>query len=162
MGELSKLKVAVAQPELVDGEPSHNRATRERMMAQAIDAGADLLVMPGSLADEGAVHLVALNDSRIDVAGDVVALEAAGERYRISVGGPRPGCDFHVCADLSPWTCMSTPRFDKGGIVLRPTGMAEFDGVKLNVQSDGEFIPKDVLVKVERVEGARIVVRRTA
>ena len=46
--------------------------------------------------------------------------------------------------------------------VLRPTGMAEFDGVKLNVQSDGEFIPKDVHVKVERVEGARIVVRRTA
>ena len=127
MGELSKLKVAVAQPELVDGEPSHNRATRERMMAQAIDAGADLLVMPGSLADEGAVHLVALNDSRIDVAGDVVALEAAGERYRISVGGPRPGCDFHVRADLSPWTCTSTPRFDKGGIVLRPTGMRNRD-----------------------------------
>jgi len=45
---------------------------------------------------------------------------------------------------------------------LRPTGMAEFDGVKLNVQSDGEYIPKNVQVKVERVEGARIVVRRMA
>ena len=43
---------------------------------------------------------------------------------------------------------------------LRPTGMAEFDGVKLNVQADGEYIPKDVPVRVERVEGARVVVRR--
>jgi len=46
--------------------------------------------------------------------------------------------------------------------VLRPTGMAEFDGVKLNVQADGEYIPKDVRVRVERVEGARVVVRKMA
>ena len=44
--------------------------------------------------------------------------------------------------------------------VLRPTGMAEFDGVKLNVQADGEYIAKDVRVRVERVEGARVVVRK--
>lgn len=44
--------------------------------------------------------------------------------------------------------------------VLRPTGMAEFDGVKLNVQADGEYIAKNVAIKVERVEGARIVVRK--
>ena len=44
--------------------------------------------------------------------------------------------------------------------VLRPTGMAEFDGVKLNVQADGEYIPKGVEVQVQRVEGPRIVVRR--
>lgn len=44
--------------------------------------------------------------------------------------------------------------------VLRPTGMAEFDGVKLNVVSDGEYIPKGTHVRVDRVEGARVVVRR--
>lgn len=44
--------------------------------------------------------------------------------------------------------------------VLRPTGMAEFEGVKLNVQADGEYIPKDIRVRVERVEGTRVVVRR--
>ena len=44
--------------------------------------------------------------------------------------------------------------------VLRPTGMAEFDGVKLNVVADGEYIPKDVRVRVDHVEGARVVVRR--
>lgn len=43
---------------------------------------------------------------------------------------------------------------------LRPTGMAEFDGVKLNVVADGEFIPKDTPVRVDHVEGSRIVVRR--
>lgn len=46
--------------------------------------------------------------------------------------------------------------------VLRPTGMAEFDGVKLNVVSDGEYIPKGTRVRVSRVEGARVVVRRVA
>ena len=44
--------------------------------------------------------------------------------------------------------------------VLRPAGMAEFDGVKLNVVSDGEYIPKNVSVRVDHVEGARVVVRR--
>ena len=46
--------------------------------------------------------------------------------------------------------------------VLRPTGMAEFEGVRLNVQADGEYIPKDAAVRVERVEGARVVVRRVS
>ncbi len=44
--------------------------------------------------------------------------------------------------------------------VLRPAGMAEFDGVKLNVVSDGEYIPKGTRVRIARVEGARVVVRR--
>lgn len=46
--------------------------------------------------------------------------------------------------------------------VLRPTGMAEFDGVKLNVQSDGEYVPKGEKVLVERVEGTSVVVRRVS
>ena len=46
--------------------------------------------------------------------------------------------------------------------VLRPAGMAEFDGVKLNVQSDGEYIAKGVTVRVDHVDGPRVVVRRVA
>jgi len=46
--------------------------------------------------------------------------------------------------------------------VLRPTGMAEFEGVKLNVQSDGEYISKGETVRVDHVEGARVVVRRVS
>ena len=44
--------------------------------------------------------------------------------------------------------------------VLRPAGMAEFDGVKLNVVADGEYIPRDVRVKVDHVEGVSVVVRK--
>lgn len=43
--------------------------------------------------------------------------------------------------------------------VLRPAGMAEFDDVKLNVVSDGEFIQSGTKVRIVRVEGGRIVVR---
>ena len=42
---------------------------------------------------------------------------------------------------------------------LRPAGIGEFDGVKLNVVSDGEFIAKDRPIRVQSVEGNRIVVR---
>ena len=38
--------------------------------------------------------------------------------------------------------------------------MAEFDGVKLNVVADGEYTPKDARVRVDHVEGARVVVRK--
>ncbi|MEG1676411.1 MAG: NfeD family protein [Clostridia bacterium] len=43
--------------------------------------------------------------------------------------------------------------------VLRPSGMAEFDGVKLNVVADGEYIPQNVHVRIDHVEGARVVVK---
>ena len=35
--------------------------------------------------------------------------------------------------------------------VCRPTGMAEFDGVKLNVVSDGEFLPAGTRVRIVQV-----------
>ena len=46
--------------------------------------------------------------------------------------------------------------------VLRPTGMAEFDGVRLNVVSEGEFIQSGTQVQIVRVEGSRILVRTIA
>lgn len=42
---------------------------------------------------------------------------------------------------------------------LRPAGIAEFDGVKLNVVSDGDFVAQGKPIVVLRVEGNRIVVR---
>ena len=42
--------------------------------------------------------------------------------------------------------------------VLRPAGMGEFDGVKLNVVSDGAFIQNGAAIRIIRVEGNRIVV----
>ena len=42
---------------------------------------------------------------------------------------------------------------------LRPAGIAEFGGVKLNVVSDGDFVAADRPIVVLRVEGNRIVVR---
>ena len=98
MGDLSKLKVAVGQPELVDEMPSHNFFVQEKMVALAVEAGADLLVLPGSLSDATDVRLIALNDSRIDVAGNVVILEAAGESYQIGLGSQPQGCDFALFA----------------------------------------------------------------
>ena len=43
--------------------------------------------------------------------------------------------------------------------VLRPIGVAEFDGVRINVSSNGPFINPGVDVVVESAEGNRVVVR---
>lgn len=43
--------------------------------------------------------------------------------------------------------------------VLRPTGIGDFDGVRLNISSEGEFIPTGTKVRIIKVEGARILVR---
>ncbi len=45
--------------------------------------------------------------------------------------------------------------------VLRPSGIAEFDGVRLNVVSDGTYIKQGAKVRIERVEGSRVVVEET-
>ena len=43
--------------------------------------------------------------------------------------------------------------------ILRPAGTADFDGIKLDVVSEGQFLPAQTKVKIMRVEGRRIVVR---
>lgn len=42
---------------------------------------------------------------------------------------------------------------------LRPAGTAEFEGIRLDVVSEGDFIAKGVRVRVSEVEGRRIVVK---
>lgn len=44
--------------------------------------------------------------------------------------------------------------------VLRPAGIAEFDGVRLDVVSEGEFIPSGETVQIIKVEGSKLLVRR--
>ena len=50
----------------------------------------------------------------------------------------------------------------KGGTTLtplRPAGMADIDGVRISVVSEGDFIPKNQRIVIDRVEGDRIVVK---
>ena len=51
----------------------------------------------------------------------------------------------------------------KGGTVvspLRPSGIADFDGERVDVVSDGDFIESGAQIVVSRIDGNRIVVRR--
>ena len=43
--------------------------------------------------------------------------------------------------------------------VLRPSGIGDFDGVRLNVVTEGEFIENGVAIRIARVEGGKIVVK---
>ena len=43
---------------------------------------------------------------------------------------------------------------------LRPAGSADFNGKKLDVVSEGEFIEKGSAVVIDRIEGLRIIVKK--
>ena len=43
--------------------------------------------------------------------------------------------------------------------VLRPTGIADFDGVRLNVSSEGDYIAAGTKVRIIKAEGSKILVR---
>lgn len=45
--------------------------------------------------------------------------------------------------------------------VLRPSGIAEIDGEKVDVVTDGEFLQKDTIIEVREVTGRRVLVRQT-
>ncbi len=44
--------------------------------------------------------------------------------------------------------------------VLRPSGTADFSGVRLDVVSMGEYIPKGTTVYIDKIEGNRIIVKQ--
>lgn len=43
---------------------------------------------------------------------------------------------------------------------LRPAGIGEFDGVRLNVLTEGDYIPENTNIKIVQVDGSRILVKR--
>ncbi len=43
--------------------------------------------------------------------------------------------------------------------VLRPAGTADFEGIKLDVVTESEFLPQGTKITVIKVEGRRVVVR---
>ena len=43
---------------------------------------------------------------------------------------------------------------------LRPVGVADFDGVRLDVAAEAEFVKKGEHVRIIKTEGSRIIVRK--
>lgn len=147
MGNLSKLKVAIGQPELLQSEQSLTEEIQQRMISRALDAGADLLVLPGSLIDPNDVRIFALNDARIDLAGGRILVEASGDNYTIGIGENDQGCDLSIRVDLEPWSLTQQEKPAYAGIVLRPVGMINadkkigtFDGATGVYAPDGKLL----------------------
>ena len=144
MGDISKLKIALGQIELVEGQPSRNEKACDAMIEQALDAGADALVVPNSLVDEDDVKVIGLNDTRIDVAGNVVVLDARGDTFRIGLGRDVPDCDFTVRADLSPYTFESCADVDEGpGVVVKPVGIRDLGKKVLAFAGGSKVVGRD-------------------
>ena len=152
MGDLSKLKVAIGQMEIVDGRPSRNEAALDRAVDAALDDGADVLIAPGSLTDDRDVRLISLNDSRLDIAGDVAVLDACGETYRISLGCQRENCDFSTRIDLSPFSLRNRPQQPaRSQVVIKPVGIRD-TGKKVSAFDGGSCAYDD--------KGGRVVSMR--
>jgi membrane-bound ClpP family serine protease len=65
---------------------------------------------------------------------------------------PRPYKSASRAAQPSQWKKKPCPA-------LRPAGIAEIDGERIDVISDGEFINPGENIVVTRIDGNRIVVR---
>ena len=150
MGDLRKLKVGIGQVQIIEGRASANEAAVDRMIDRALDAGADVLAVPASLTDPQNVRLIGLNDSRIDIAGNVVVLEACGESYRIAVGREVPGCDFTLIGDTRPYSIVGSeaPAL-RSTLVVKPVGMRDvggkvfaFDGGSAAYDASGRVIAR--------------------
>ena len=51
---------------------------------------------------------------------------------------------------------------DKKGValtILRPAGKGDFDGVRLDVMTEGDFIKKDTAIFVSKIDGKKIFVK---
>lgn len=66
----------------------------------------------------------------------------------------RPEDGYVASTDMSVFI----GREGEAKTVLRPSGIADFDGVRLNVVSDGIYIKQGARVRIDRVEGSRILV----
>ena len=67
---------------------------------------------------------------------------------------------FMELVELAEFPYVSCNFRRDGALVFAPYIIREFDGVKLNVLSEGEFIPAGVKVRIVRVEGSRILVHK--
>jgi len=124
--DLSRLRLAIGQIQIVEGRPSKNEDTVERMVERALGAGADALIVPNSLDDENDVRILGLNDSHIDVVGSTIVLDTCSETYTIGIGRDRDDCDISVYCDLMPFTISPTRRkMREHSIVLRPVGIRD-------------------------------------
>ena len=69
-------------------------------------------------------------------------------------GGQTQKEGFVAAEDLSAYLGKTGLTFT----VLRPAGIADFDGERMNVVTAGEFISQGVKVVVKEIEGARVLV----
>ena len=97
----------------------------------------------------------------------VISLALAGISISVSIksaaNGKMSRSDLFLRSEIATVDHEETEALmGKEGVtatVLNPVGIAEFDGVRLNVLSEGTYMEKGVKVKVTKVEGAKITVR---
>jgi hypothetical protein len=89
-----------------------------------------------------------------NVAGDVVITISERDGWKSEKGSPYTYT--HKEGDTDNFYFVGREGVTQ--TALRPAGIGEFDGVKLNVVSDGEFIGKDKPIRVLSVKGNRILV----
>ncbi len=101
-----------------------------------------------------AVTLIALALAGISISVSVKSA-ATGKlsRSALILNEVTPGVDHEEAEAL-------TGKEGVTDTVLNPVGIAEFAGVRLNVVSEGSYLEKGVRVRVQQVDGNKIIVRK--
>ncbi len=114
-----------------------------------------LWIKAGPLAALGlVVFIVALIAITLSIALKSAATGKLSKSAIILTAANRPEDGYVATEDMTVFI----GREGTARTVLRPSGIADFDGVRLNVVSDGQYIKQGATVRIDRVEGGRIVV----
>ena len=132
------------------------------LLGGAVGAGLILFLLGRLTAGAGLGTVVAGAASGLGllvIAGWAVVTRLPGSRVLAGVlhADSQPSWDGYVSATARP------ELIGRSGVSvteLRPSGVAEFDGERVDVTTDGEWLPTGTPVTVVKAEAMRVVVKR--
>lgn len=132
------------------------------VLGGAVGAGLVLFLLGRLTAGAGLGTVVAGAASGLGllvIAGWAVVTQLPGNRALAGMlhSDSQPSWDGYVSATARP------ELIGRAGVSvteLRPSGVAEFDGERVDVTTDGEWLPTGTPVTVVKAEAMRVVVKR--
>lgn len=116
-----------------------------------IGAGTVVLAIAHGMLTAVAVLLVLIAALAVAVSLIVQQLSRSGVRSELFLHDKE---ELHTQKDMQ----VLVGRKGRTSTVLRPAGIGDFDGVRLNIVTQGGFIERNMPVEIVSVEGSRIVV----
>ena len=123
---LAGLRIALCQPEIVQGDRVAQRKVVDEQLALAREHQADFAILPDMIGITGKAIVVALGDTQeLATSDSAVELDVRGERFLIGLDPAVEGCDLLALQDDRPFVLSGYKNISWGipTAVVSPVGM---------------------------------------